>query len=544
MNSLNQSNPVDVNNADVSNELQSVNRKILELEKELDALKIRRDCLSQKKIEQKSVLLSVEQKVALFKKFFKGRDDVFATRWQNAQRRSGYSVACHNEWVAGICNKPKIKCSECPNRKHKPLNDEAIYNHLIGKQIVGLYPLLSDNSCYLLAADFDKEDWQEAVKAMSKVCDRYCIPHAIEISRSGNGAHLWIFFVDAVPARDARLLGFGLLDKAMEIHPNLSFESYDRLFPNQDIMPEGGFGNLIALPLQKQARKKGNSLFANGNLQPFEDQWSYLAHTKRVSTKQLNELITTLAPNDLELLAQNITDTRPPWEQGAKAKLEKIDNCPAEITITLANHIYFELDKMPAPLAARLKRLASFSNPVFFKKQAMRFSTHGIPRYITCARIEQGYLSLPRGCFDDALELLKEHEIVAKTDEKRELGKPLRNLKFLGKLRKDQSKAVSAMTKHSTGVLHAPTAFGKTVTAIGIIAKRKTNTLILTHSLQLLQQWQERLKVFLEETDIGVFGGGKKKPTGKIDIATYQSLINKKDNTIVPLVQVRPSAPM
>jgi len=235
--------------------------------------------------------------------------------------------------------------------------------------------------------------------------------------------------------------------------------------------------------------------------------------------------------------AQQVMDTRPPWEQGAKIKPVKIDQCPKQITLTLANHIYIRLNEIPALLTARLKRLASFSNPVFFKTQAMRFSTHGIPRYISCARIEQGYLSLPRGCFDDVLKLLNEQSITAIIDDKREPGEKLNALTFLGKLRKDQSKAVSAITKHNTGVLHAPTAFGKTVTAIGIIVKRKTNTLILTHSRQLLEQWHERLKSFLSNTEIGIIGGGKKKPGGQIDIATYQSLINKKDNTIDSLVQ-------
>jgi len=408
---------------------------------------------------------------------------------------------------------------------------------LAGKHIVGLYPLLPDNTCHLLAADFDKDGWQDAVKAMSEACRRYNIPHLVEISRSGNGAHLWVFFTDAVSARDARLLGFGLLDKAMEIHSNLSFESYDRLFPNQDIMPDGGFGNLIALPLQKQVRQNGNSQFVDQALEPFVDQWQQLKQITRVSPTQLAELIAVLAPNELKLFEQEIIDSRPPWEQGAKIKPEKIDNCPEQVTITLANHIYFKLDELPAPLTARLRRLASFSNPVFFKTQAMRFSTHKIPRYITCARIEQGYLSIPRGCIDEALTLLDEHKITAIIDDKREAGERLKKLKFLGTLRKNQTAAVSVITKHDTGVLHAPTAFGKTVTAIGVIAKRKTNTLILTHSRQLLNQWKERLDAFLTETEIGTIGGGKKKPTGQIDIATYQSLINKNDNTVDPLIQ-------
>ncbi len=525
-------------NADGTREITAIDKRIAELNVEREQLLQRKQAiLNRPKSHQTHTNLSTDQKVSIFKNLFRGRADIFATRWQNSQGRSGYSVACNNEWVKRICEKPRIKCNVCPNREYKKLNDQIIYDHLAGKQVVGLYPLLSDNTCYLLAADFDKEGWQEAIRAMSQACLHFEIPHAIEISRSGNGAHLWIFFSEPVQARDARLLGFGLLDKAMEIHPDLSFDSYDRLFPNQDVMPEGGFGNLIALPLQYQARQQGNSQFVDINLLAYVDQWSFLSHLKIISLKQLNDLLTHFTPNTLTASENIATDTRPPWEQGAKIKPIKIDNCPEQITLTLANHVYLKLDEIPTPLAARLKRLASFSNPVFFKTQVLRFSTHGIPRYISCARIEQGYLSLPRGCFDEVTALLKEQNITAVIDDKREYGEKIKSLKFLGKLRKDQSKAVTAITKHDTGVLHAPTAFGKTVVAIGIIAKRKTNTLILTHSRQLLDQWQERLKSFLIGTEIGVIRGGKKKPSSQIDIATYQSLINKKDNTIDQLIQ-------
>ncbi|RLA06447.1 MAG: DNA helicase, partial [Gammaproteobacteria bacterium] len=362
-------------------------------------------------------------------------------------------------------------------------------------------------------------------------------PHAIEISRSGNGAHLWLFFSEIVLAKNARLLGFGLLDKAMEIHPDLSFDSYDRLFPNQDLMPDGGFGNLIALPLQYQARQRGNSLFVDINLKPYHDQWKFLSQVKSISSTQLDKLLTLLTPSTTASTNSKIIDNLPPWEQGLANKKILIENCPEQLTITLANYLYIKISELPPTLIARLKRLASFSNPVFFKTQALRFSTHGIPRYISCARLEQGYLFLPRGCFDNVIELLKEQNITIDINDKRQVGNKLKNLNFLGTLRKDQTKAVNAMCRHSIGVLHAPTAFGKTVAAIGIIVKRKTNTLILTHSLQLLEQWQERLKSFLNDTDIGIIGGGKRKPTGQIDIATYQSLINKKDNSVEPIIQ-------
>lgn len=526
-----------ISDIEINNEIESINHKLASLELEKKALIEKREALLQHSSNPQVVTteLSVNQKVVLFQELFKGRSDTFAYRWKNTKGRSGYSVACDNEWIKGVCNKPKIKCSECSNRKYKSLDDQIIYDHLSGKQIIGLYPLLTDNTCHLLAADFDKNDWQKSIVALAKACMELNVPHAIEISRSGNGAHLWIFFSEPVSAKDARLLGFGLLDKAMEIHPDLSFESYDRLFPNQDLMPEGGFGNLIALPLQYQARQQGNSLFVNIKLKPYHDQWEFLSQVKSISSTQLHNLLTQLTPTTST--NSKIIDNRPPWEQGLAHKHIQIDNCPEQITITLANYLYIKISVLPPTLITRLKRLASFSNPVFFKTQALRFSTHGIPRYISCARLEQGYLFLPRGCFDEVVDLLKEQNITIDIDDRRQVGHKLKKLNFLGTLRKDQSKAVNAMSKHSVGVLHAPTAFGKTVVAIGIIVKRKTNTLILTHSLQLLEQWQERLKSFLRDTDIGSIGGGKRKPSGQIDIATYQSLINKKDNSVDPIIQ-------
>jgi len=523
------------NNKLALEELAQIERRLAALSKEQKQLIERKQSLQTvltENHEKPPTFFTPPQKINIFKTLFKGRPDVFAQRWENTKGRSGYSIACHNEWVKELCKKPKVKCNECSNRKFKELDDQTIYDHLSGKQVVGLYPLLAENSCHLLAIDFDKKDWQPAIKAIAFACQKFNVPHAIEISRSGNGAHLWIFFSELIPAKQARQLGFSLLDKAMEIHPSLSFDSYDRLFPNQDIMPDGGFGNLIALPLQYQARQQGNSLFVDIQLRPYPDQWYFLSQLKKLPTQQLKEFLI-----QLDSQSQLAIDTRPPWEQGAKIKHDKIEYCPKAVTLILANHIYLKMNQLPSPLIARLKRLASFSNPVFFKTQALRFSTYGIPRYITCSRIEQGYLSLPRGCFDGVLQLLTEQTIEIKFDDKRQSGLRLSGLKFLGVLRNDQEKAVKVMTSHDTGVLHAPTAFGKTVAAIGIIAKRKINTLILTHSRQLLDQWHERLKSFLTGTEIGIIGGGKKKPTGQIDIATYQSFIDKKDNTVNTLIQ-------
>jgi hypothetical protein len=259
---------------DTPHDISDIDARLAELDQEKQQLiAIKEKLQKSKPTPPASGSFSPEQKITIFRHFFRGRTDIFATRWQSQQGRSGYSVACNNEWVKGICHKPRVKCQDCIHRQFTELNDQTIYRHLAGQQVVGLYPLLHDNTCYFLAADFDKGEWKEEVKAMSQACTKYGIPHMIEISRSGNGAHLWIFFKDKVPAKEARLLGFGLLDKAMEIYPNLSFDSYDRLFPNQDILPEGGFGNLIALPLQREARLSGNSSFVTADLEIFPDQW-------------------------------------------------------------------------------------------------------------------------------------------------------------------------------------------------------------------------------------------------------------------------------
>ena len=519
-------------------DISTIDARLAELEQEKQQLiELRKELRNPRPTVSIPNPLTPEQKIAIFSSLFRGRTDIFANRWQNQLGRSGYSVACDNEWARGICNKPRIKCQECNHRQFSVLNDRVIYRHLAGLQVVGLYPLLQDNTCYLLAADFDKGNWQEEVKAMARACERYSVPHTIEISRSGNGAHLWVFFKDRIPANEARLLGFGLLDAAMEIYPNLSFDSYDRLFPNQDILPEGGFGNLIALPLQREARRSGNSSFVDTELNIIDDQWQHLSQIKKLSKQEISKLLSQLSSNNSLRYEQGGADNRPPWEITAKSKPLVLENSPQQITITLANHIYFEIKALPSALLARLRRLASFSNPVFFKTQALRFSTNGIPRFISCARIEQGYLALPRGCMDDALALLNENRINVKIDDKREPGTQLSGRKPSLTLRKNQQVAVREMSKHDAGILHAPTAFGKTVTAIGMIAKRNTNTLILVHSRQLLNQWQERLRSFLPDTEIGVIRGGKKKPTGIIDVATYQSLINKKDNTVSPIVQ-------
>ncbi|CAE6924818.1 DNA primase small subunit [Vibrio sp. B1ASS3] len=516
-------------------ELELIEQKIHELKKELAQLEQQKQrLLTQEAIDKEAACeMSPQQKLSIYQSYFKGNTQCYAHRWQNQQGRSGYAIACENEWHQGVCGKPKVKCLECPNQAFKPLGDDAMYAHLTGKEVIGLYPMLANNTCWLLAVDFDKSDWQEASLAYVEVCKLKGIDCLFERSRSGQGAHVWIFFALATDAKVARQLGFYLLDEAMKIHGALSFDSYDRLFPNQDVLPIGGIGNLIALPLQKQARLNGNSVFVDHSFTPYPDQWEVLASTGRLPIEKI------------ELLLESRVDHRNDSEGGASIKpwertvntSAAIQDKPKALDIVLANRLYLPINQVPNPLIAQFKKLASFSNPKFFKAQGLRLSTNGIARFICLAELDSGYLSLPRGCWDDLQAICLELGIVLQVTDNRFAGQVLTDMTFVGSLRSAQSKAIDELMQHDIGVLHAPTAFGKTVTAIGLIQRRGVNTLVLVHNKQLVDQWQERLKAFTQGIDIGVYTGSKKKPTGQVDIATYQSLINRSDNSVHAMVK-------
>ena len=432
--------------------------------------------------------LSTEEKIALFRRLFRGRTDVYPVLWVNKDgTRSGYTPACGNEWKIGLCDKKRVKCSECGNRLLLPLDDRVIYDHLAGEHVVGVYPLLTDDTCHFLAADFDEADWREDAKAFAVSCHELGMPVAIEISRSGAGAHAWIFFSFAVPARDARRLGSAIISHTCARTRQLKLESYDRLFPNQDTMPKGGFGNLIALPLQKVTREKGFSLFVDDTLQPHSDQWAFLASACPMSPAELESAIQNATggshPLDVAFITEE--DEREPWKRKLPPK-KIVGILPDKITAVLANQIYFEKSQLPQSLMNRLIRLAAFQNPEFYKAQAMRFPVWDKPRIIGCAENYPQHIALPRGCLDAAIKLLDENGVALELGDERFSGEPL-SLKFTGQLRPDQEKAVKAMMAHDTGVLCAPTAFGKTVTAAALIARRGVNTLILVSSHRTAQ---------------------------------------------------------
>jgi superfamily II DNA or RNA helicase len=473
-------------------------------------------------------LLSTAEKVALFRRLFRGRTDVYPIRWESKTTgNAGYAPACGNEWRAGVCEKPRIKCGECNNRLLIPLSDQVIYEHLAGKRTVGVYPLLPDDTCHFLAADFDEEQWREDAKAFYQSCQELGVPVALEISRSGNGAHAWVFFSGSVSARDARRLGTAIISHTCARTRQLKLESYDRLFPNQDSMPKGGFGNLIALPLQKHPRENGCSVFVDADLRPYQDQWAFLAAIVPMPSHDIEPTILRATGNahPLDVTFIDEEDQKEPWKKSTSVDKKLVGPMPKSLTVTLANLIYFEKAQLPQSLANRLIRLAAFQNPEFYKKQAMRFSVWDEPRVIGCAENHPNHIALPRGCLDAALALLRDNSIGCEMVDERYVGLPL-DVAFAGTLRPDQEFAVAAMLHHDAGVLCAPTAFGKTVTAAAMIAQRGVNTLVLVHRTELLKQWQERLQSFLGvgKGVVGTIGGGKAKPTGKIDIAVMQSL--------------------
>ncbi|WP_367025920.1 DEAD/DEAH box helicase family protein [Methylococcus sp. ANG] len=444
-----------------------------------------------------------------------------------------------SEWRAGVCEKPRIKCADCSNRLLIPLSDAVIYKHLAGEHTVGVYPLLEDDGCHFLAVDFDEAEWRDDARAFMQSCDELGVPAALEVSRSGKGAHAWVFFANRVSARDARRLGTAIISHACTRTRQLQLTSYDRLFPNQDTMPKGGFGNLIALPLQKGPREKGFSVFVDAELRPYPDQWAFLASIQPMTAHDIEPTIlrATGGTHPLDVTFIDDEDLATPWKRKNVSTRKLAGPMPKSLNVTLANFIYFEKAQLPQALANRLIRLAAFQNPEFYKAQAMRMSVWDKPRVIGCAENYPQHIALPRGCLDAALSLLRDNGIACDLEDERFAGAPL-EVTFVGTLRLDQEAAIAGMLPHDAGVLCAPTAFGKTVTAAAMIARRGVNTLVLVHRTELLKQWQERLQAFLGAGKgvVGTIGGGgKAKPTGKIDIAVMQSL--SRQGEVNPLVE-------
>lgn len=532
--------------------LARLDRRRAEVLAEIESLRKERDLLGQTISESShpycDALVSNQspdhQKIALFRRLFKGREDVYARRFESSRTgKQGYQPACGNEWVRGLCGKPKVKCLDCDNREFLPLTNEVIRNHLTGVDpqdpskrdfTIGVYPLLPDDTSWFLAVDFDKTTWMDDVSAFLETCKSHDVAVALERSRSGNGAHVWIFFSEPLPAVLSRKMGSFLLTETMEQRPEIGLDSYDRFFPNQDTLPKGGFGNLLALPLQKKPREKGNSLFLDDDFIPYPDQWQFLSSVRLMNRGEVETLVDMAVRRGRVVSVRMVVtdqDDDEPWTAPPSKRRKEypiVGPLPEKITLVIGNQIYVSKEELTPSLRNRLVRLASFQNPEFYKAQAMRLSTFGKPRIISCCEDFPNHIGIPRGCLDEVADLLHSLGIETEIVDKRFFGS-LADLEFHGTLRPEQELAAKEMLEHDTGVLSATTAFGKTVIAAFLIAARKANTLVLVHRRQLLDQWVVRLSNFLglDPKEIGQIGAGKRRAFGTVDVALMQSISRK-----------------
>ena len=486
------------------------------------------------------------EKVRFFRSLFCGREDVFARRYENAKKGThGYTPCCRNQWGPGCILKVHGKCSDCSARESVPVSDEVLRWHLRGKDekmkpfTMAVYPMLQDETVRFAVIDFDKSSWRRDALIVARHARDIGWPAALERSRSGHGAHLWFFFSSPIFARRVREALTYLLTCVLEAHPEVGLDSYDRIIPCQDTLTKVGFGNPIALPLQAEPRRIGNSVFVNDDGVPYADQWAYLSSVKRLTPVDVEILCRRAQSENRRLLPNAQTpssDSERPWEffmplwstGNIVPSADSAAPCEEDVRVVLANRVYVEQNGLSPAIRSQLIGLASFVNPEFFKRQRMKYSVYGEPRVISRALNGEEFLQVPRGCLERVLKVLKEARRNPIIEDKRYAGVPI-EATFVGELRPEQKSAVADLQKSDLGILAAGTAFGKTVVAAHLIATRKVNTLILVNRRQLQLQWVARLATFLgiPEKEIGRVGGGSSRWTGRIDVALLQSLSRK-----------------
>lgn len=472
----------------------------------------------------------------------------------------GYFPKCRN-FFNDCCPKKsglKVLCRDCPHRDWQPIDSDILLRHLQGRQedgtdAVGLYPLLPDGTCRFLAFDFDNhakgtektdfantdDRWKDEVDALRLVLIRNGVDHLVERSRSGRGAHVWIFFQEPIEASLTRRFGAGLLERGYHEVSFRAFKYFDRMFPNQDFVDSDGLGNLIALPLQGRALREGNTAFVDEDWNAFENQWQALFRTEKLSKKKVLELLQMWDTGNLALISGRDSGERPePWNRREPFHREDVEG---NLHITLADGVYADALNLDARLQNQIRSLATFQNPVFYKKLRMKQYTGYDFRTVYLGQDIDGYIRLPRGVLDDLTAKCKETGIPYDIRDRRQSGKPLR-VAFKGELRPEQELAVQSLLHYDNGILNAATAFGKTIVCADIIAEKKVSTLILLESTSLMEQWVEALTNFLEidetlptyttktgrvktrTSPIGTLRAGRDKLTGIIDVAMIGSL--------------------
>ncbi len=507
--------------------MEIINKKTAEAKKIINEINELKKMLNNYDSQNRAMFTN-EEKVNLFMDYFKGRDNIYPYLSIDKKDTSKkyYIPKCANEWNKNVCYKTMgKKCRDCPNWLDKPIDKEVIRNHLFNNIPIGIYPMLEDETCYFLAFDFDDKKNENTIKedvlAFASVCDKYNVPIAIERSRSGHGMHIWIFFENNIKASIARKMGSLLLSKTMEIRDTLKIDSFDRMFPNQDTLPKGGYGNLIMLPFQNDPMKYNNTVFLDRNFLAYKDQYAYLAKVKKMNYDEVASIIRILSMNTIDISNEYME-----LKKEINNKEKNNFDFPNNINVILDNMIYIDKANLSSAVKNCFRRLATFANPEFFKKQRMRMSVHNIPMIIDCSKEDDKYLMLPRGKLEYLSVLCNQNNIKMNIIDKRNKGEKI-NIKFNGELREEQKQALNGMLKYENGILEAPTGFGKTVICCKLIEERNVNTLIITFNLSLLKQWKERLKEFLNISLVGQIGDGKNTLTNKIDVASIKAIYNE-----------------
>lgn len=503
-------------------------------------------------------------KLELFRNLFTGRKDVYAHGYRRKDGGIGYTPACTNEWKSGICPKAshqKVKCAECSKRVFPELSDAAIIDHFKGsddrlRDVIGQYVLDKDSNTKVLVIDFDGADWKEATNAIRLVAKSHGIDAAVERSRSGNGAHVWFFFLELTSAKTARDFGSSLIAEAAMLNKTITFEAFDRMLPAQSTIPEGGFGNLIALPFQGKAQRKGNSVFVDEQFEPFPDQWLYLSQIQLIPRVTVQSLIESIDNRPHGIAATAAANTTAPHSQRPRKRLPLTPrDFPSSLPVTQADMLYIPEKSLSPAAQMEVRRLATFANPEFFRAQSMHQSVFGKPRYIDLSELRDGCVAIPRGCKARLERLLQEAGASAHYSDKRMSGNPI-VMTFKGTLRPDQQIAAEQMLGYEDGIMSAPTGFGKTVIGAYLIAAIGLPALVIVPKTALIAQWKSQLEQFLDITDnrepvrtpkgriskrqpplIGQIGGGKTAISRLIDIASFQSLSGKDPQTGEPIAK-------